>query len=236
MLNSAAKSGLAVPAEIGRRAVLVGAAAALAAPAAAQSMASPLDELIADYQMAAEEQEALAAEADRLTETVELPKVAVRYGRRRLRDPETGEEGWGQWIFASAFEADRHFDSVLRSWPSCRQERIPQLQAERDAVMAELRKQEARRASVMRSSGMTAAEHLADQALFRMLDIRREIFAHQPTTMAEVATKNTFLLRQVRDGINLQHDLELILGGTGSRPHKDFESHHDTLNLTPPAD
>jgi hypothetical protein len=214
MQNNAAKSAFGLTTEIGRRAVLVGTAAMLAAPAAARPALSPLDELIADYRLADAEREALAAEADRLVETVDLPKVEVRYGRRQMRDPETGETRMGEWIFASAYEVNRHFDMICNSWHAQRWPHlVPEIEAKRSAVMAELRAQEENRSEAERRAGVTAAELLADEALRRMLEIRREIFAYQPTSLGEVATKNAFLLEQVRDGINLQDDLTVIFGG-----------------------
>lgn len=206
------------PLPVSRRTCLVAGAATLASQAVARPMTSPLDKLIADYRLANVEEETLVAEADRLFLTVDLPKVEVRYGRRKLRDSETGETRMGEWIFSTAYDVDRHFDMQRNSWHAQQwPQLIPEIEAKRTNVMAELRAQEGVRAEAARRAGVTAAELLADQALFRMLAIRRDIFAYQPTTLDEVATKNAFLLQIVREGVNLQQDLELILGGAAHR-------------------
>lgn len=205
---AAAASGLP-----NRRSILAGAAAALAVPTAAVATASPLDELIADYRLACEEEEALFAEFGRIDDSTEIPLIAVRYGSRRRQDPDTGEVTFSPWVFSTEQDIDKHFDALRDSWHVRHQpEFIPEVEARRATALADYHVQKLAQDEARRASGLAAAALLADQALFRMLGIRLEIFAYRPATLSEVATKNAFLLELVRDGIGLQDHLELIFG------------------------
>jgi len=190
---------MAVSQLVNRRTCLAAVAGALAGPAASATTNSPLDELIADWRMANEEAVALAAEADRILAAADLPTVEVRYGQWRCRYP---------------FEVSRRFDPLIAAWENDRlhAEFTPRLRRDRDELIAELGRQEAARLEAERSRGLTAADALADQASDRAHAIRKEIIAWRPTSMAEVATKNAWLLQQVRDGTNLQDDLAVIFG------------------------
>lgn len=203
---AAAASGLP-----NRRSILAGAAAALAVPTAAVATASPLDELIADYRLACEEEEALFAEFGRIDDSTEIPQIAVRYGKRRRQDPATGEVSFGPWIFATESQINQHFDTLRDSWHVRHQpEFVPEVEARRATALADYHAQKLAQDEALRASGLAAAALLADQALFRMLGIRREIFAYRPATLSEVATKNAFLLGLLREGIDLRGDLEAI--------------------------
>lgn len=190
---------MAVSQLVNRRTCLAAVAGALAGPAASATISSPLDELIADWRMANEEAEALNAEADRILAAIDLPEVEVRYG---------------QWHFRYPDQVHRRFDPLIAAWENDRlgAEFAPRLRRERDELIAELGKQEAKRREAERTCGLTTAEALADQAFDRAHAIREEIIAWRPTSMAEVASKNAWLLQQVRDGINLQGDLAAIFG------------------------
>lgn len=205
---AAAASGLP-----NRRSILAGAAAALAVPTAAVATASPLDELIADYRLACEEEEALFAEFGRIDDSTEIPLIAVRYGSRRRQDPDTGEVTFSPWVFSTVQDIDKHFDALRDSWHVRHQpEFVPEVEARRATALADYHAQKLAQDEARRASGLAAAALLADQALFRMLDIRREIFAYRPATLSEVATKNAFLLELVSEGINLRDDLAVIFG------------------------
>lgn len=183
-----------------RRILIIGAGATLAAPVAAAPVFSPLDELIADWRLAAEEADVLSAEADRILACADLPTVEVHVGRRRFRYPD---------------QVQRSFDPLIAAWENDRlgAEFAPRLRKQRDELITELGRQEAARREAERNCGLTAAEALADQACDRARAIRKEIIAWRPASMAEVATKDAWLLQQVRDGINLQDDLAVIFGG-----------------------
>lgn len=204
MRSNVAKPSAALPSVVCRRAVLTGAAAALAAPAFAATGYSQLDELIADWRLANEEAEALGAEADRILASADLPTIEVRVGRRCFRYPDQ--------IHAS-------FDPLITAWETDRlgAEFAPGLRQQRDELIAELERQETARREAERNCGLAAAEALADQACGRARAIFSEIIDWRPTSMAEVATKNAWLLQQVRDGINLQDDLAVIFGEVGTR-------------------
>lgn len=185
-----------------RRALLVGGGATLAAPVAAAPIFSPLDELIADWRMANEEAEALNAEADRILAAADLPTVEVFVRARRFCYPDQIRD---------------NFDPLIAAWDNDRlgPEFAPRLRRQRDELIAELLRQEQARRSAEQACGLASAEALADRASDRARVIFKEIIAWRPTSMAEVATKNAWLLQQVRDGINLQGDLALIFGEIG---------------------
>lgn len=191
---------MSAPANLHRRALLSGAAATLAAPGPAAAAHTPLDELIADWRMADEETEALGAEADRILASADLPVIEVSYGRLRLRSPN---------------QVHRHFDPVIAAWENDRLqgEFAPGLRQRRDELIMELGRQETTRREAERNCGLTAAEALADQAFYRAHAIRKEIIAWRPRDMAEVATKNAFLLEQIRGDALPQSDLEIIFAG-----------------------
>lgn len=188
---------------LSRRTCLTALAVALASPPATIPSMTPLDELIADWLMANEEAEALNAEADRILAAADLPTVEVQVRSRRFSYPDQIRDS---------------FDPLIAAWENDRlgPEFAPPLRRQRDDLIAELQRQETARRDAERACGLTSAEALADNASARARAICREIFAWRPTSMEEVATKNAWLLRQVRDGINLQGDLELILGGVSS--------------------
>jgi hypothetical protein len=218
---AAAASGLP---ELSRRAVLAGSAAAFVAPlapAAAASAMSPIAELIADYEMALEAEAAAEDLLDRLHETADLPVIEVAYGNRRFCDRETGKVTWGQWLFRYAFEVERHFAIAIDVRRTCPHQAraIPGLEAERDRVLSELRRQEAVRAAAEQACGITAADEMALRALEHLVAIRTDIVAHRPATMAEVAEKNAFLRRLHHEGFDLRDYLPAIFGEAGSESH-----------------
>lgn len=182
---------------LSRRTCFTVAAAIVAAPASATTFGPSLDELIADWRMADEETEALVAEADRILASANLPVIEVSYGRWRLRSPN---------------QVHRHFDPMIAAWENDRlqAEFAPSLRQRRDELIAELGKQQAARREAERNCGLTAAEALADQAFYRAHAIRKEIITWRPRDMAEVATKSSWLLEQVREGVNLADNLATI--------------------------
>lgn len=188
---------MSAAAKLHRRALLTGAAAALTASVPAAATDTPLDELIADWRMANEEAEALNTEADRILASADLPTVEARYGQWRLHCPH---------------QVHRYFAPMIAAWENDRlqAEFAPSLRQRRDELIAELGKQQAARREAERNCGLTAAEALADQAFYRAHAIRKEIITWRPRDMAEVATKSSWLLEQVREGVNLADDLATI--------------------------
>jgi len=194
-----------------RRAVLAFAAAA-ATPAGATESENRLQELVSEYRWALEAADAAVEASWRLEEDTALPEVRVRYGRRRFTDPETREVTWGQWEFTTRPQAERHFNPIIAAWATDRRfpHNISGLQAERDEVLAELDRQSEARREAERSAGITTAVELADRACTEAIRVRDEIIDFQPATMAEVATKNAFLLELLRAGHDFEPDLEKI--------------------------
>lgn len=172
---------------ITRRACLAAVASIGAAPSAAALAASKLEELIADWAMANEEVVVLTADADRIHAAAILPEVGVADSGYRFRYPCQVHEAFDRRI--EAWERDR-----------LQAEFAPALRRRRDAIVAELERQEAALIEAERACGFTAAEALADQAGWRAWAIRMEIFAFRPQTMAEVNAKNAFVARQVEQG------------------------------------
>ena len=173
---------------ISRRECLAVAASAAAFPAVSASPEySRMGELIADWEMANEEATFLSAEADRIFAAAQLPAVGVSDGARRFRYP---------------CQVHDAFDRRIDAWQKDRlqAEFAPAVKARRDALIAELERQEAALIEAERACGFTAAEALADAASWRAWAIRTEIFAHRPVTMAEVEARNAFVLRQIAAG------------------------------------
>lgn len=187
-----------------RRLVLTAAAAALAVPATALAFSSSLEELIADWSLAQEEADALHAEADRILASADLPTVEVWVRARRFRYPD---------------QIRSSFDPLIAAWENDRlgTEFAPRLRRQRDELIAELQRQEEARRGAEIACGLATAEALADQAAERARRISKEIMTWLPASMDEVATKNAWLLQLVRDGINLQGDLEAIFA-SGAHP------------------
>lgn len=209
-MNTAVKSS--------RRAVLSGIAAALAAAPALGSQTSRLDELIADYRWAEEAATAAEDNFNVLFEATELPKPQVRCGKRRIRDSVSGDVTWGTWEFGFTFEIERHFEPwlSLASAPNSPIGNIQEIEAERDALIEDLMRQQALLAEAERASGITAAEDAVNRAILHKEELREEIFAFRPSSMAEVAVKNAWLLEQLRSGNSLEDDLVTIFGGSTS--------------------
>ncbi|MBX9911452.1 MAG: hypothetical protein K2Z25_22450 [Beijerinckiaceae bacterium] len=206
---------------LSRRAVLAGTTAALTLPAAAVAIAadtSVLDELVADYRLAVEALSAADAEVERLQGTVVLPDVEVRCGRRRRRDPETGTVTFESWCFSYPYEVERHFAVSIEGWLTCTAQAgyVAEQEAQRDRLMADLQAQWDLRAALEQSAGITAAEALADHAAEQMFAIRKAVFAFQPTSMAEVATKNAFVLEMLRLHGLSNPQLEAIFGAAAA--------------------
>lgn len=201
---------------LSRRTVLAGTTAALTVPAAAVAATadtSALDELVADYRLAVEALSAADAEVERLHRTVVLPDVEVRCGRRRRRDPETGDVTFEPWCFSYPYEVERHFAVSIEGWLTCTAQAgyVAEQMAQRDRLMADLQAQWDRRAAIEQGAGITAAEALAEHAAEQMVAIRNAIFAFRPTTMADVAAKNLFLLDMLRARSITLDDWEAIL-------------------------
>lgn len=191
-----------------RRSMLAGVAATLVAVPAAAVEFSALDQLIADHRWATEAADAAVVSHWNLEANVELPAVIVRYGKRRITDPETGEVSWGQWEFHSRGEIRRHFDPILDVWAadSFFPHNIAGLRADRDACLSEIERQEKARAAAERAAGITAAHEAADRACDHAERLRDEIIAYRPVTMAEVAAKNAFLLKLMVGGLMFTDD------------------------------
>lgn len=202
-----------------RRSMLAGAAAVLAVAPADAAEFSALDELIADYRWATEAADAAVEAHWALEDSTELPEVLVQYGKRHLRDDETGEVAWGQWEFRCHADAARHFDPTIEAWPegTLFPHNVAKLREDRSAVMAELSTQEIARAEAERAAGITAAREQADRACAQAERLRDEIIAYRPVTMAEVVAKNAFLLQLMRDGLAFTEEelTRIFLAGTG---------------------
>ncbi|BCB17336.1 hypothetical protein [Bosea sp. ANAM02] len=187
---------------ISRRACLAVAASAAVAPAvSATPEYSRMDELIADWHLAREQAEALSSEADRIHDTADLPKVEVYDGEQCFRYPHEVSTKFDRWI--EAWESDR-----------LQAEFAPRLRERRESLLAELRRLEAARTEAERLCGLKTAEDLWQRAEQHQWDIRGEIFARQPTTMAEVAAKNAFILRQIQMGLPPTDDELTIIFAT----------------------
>jgi hypothetical protein len=215
MPNAAVRAAAIGLPTLSRRAVLGGSAAALALPTATAAVASEMSaiaELIADHDLALEAERAADEMVEQLYERASLPSIEVRYGKRRLRDPETGEITWGQWASSYQHDVERHFAISIDGWRTCPSQAhfVAAQEAKRDGLIAELRRQEADYDAAKQAYGITAAEQMAERAFTQRAGIRDAIFASRPETMAEVAEKNEFLLRLHREGLDLQGYFDTI--------------------------
>lgn len=194
-----------------RRAVLGSLAATAAAPALA-GQASDLDEMIADHRWAKEAADAAVVAQWQLEEKHPLPDPAIEYGRRRFEHPETGAVSYEPMWLRTREQIEAHFGRLIRAWESDRLQRTQAsaLRATRDRLLAEIAAIEAQRREAEQRLGITAAAEMAERACRHAADLRRSIFAYRPTTMAEVAAKNSFLSDLLREGFDFEGDLETI--------------------------
>ncbi|KPH80676.1 hypothetical protein AE618_13135 [Bosea vaviloviae] len=196
-----------------RRALLGSLAAATAAPALA-GQASDLDEMIADHRWAKEAAEVAVVAHWELEEKHRLPAPAIEYGRRRIEDPETGAVSYAPMEFRTREQIESHFGRMIAAWESDRLQRtrVGELRVTRDRLISEIGQIEAERCDAEQRLGITAAAEMAERACREAEALRKRVLCYRPTTMAEVAAKNSFLLALLKEGFDFDDELLGIFG------------------------